>query len=231
MPTLPPLPAGVTVSRSPGTGGVSASVTPAPIKALDTYAVLTPAKLTALKADGYGAVGGYYFAKSGFKHIIDRLAAHAVSAAGLRLWTVFEDGNPTTGKYFSKNEGNDDAHVAWARAMAVGQSAGTPVFFAVDYDAEPGDIPAIVAYFTEVRRVFAVLGDTHPLGVYSSGLVCRTLKEAGLVSFSWLSQSRGFHGYADWKPHADIIQGPVQTIHGMDCDTDTILNPAVLWSV
>ncbi len=204
---------------------------PAPVKALDTYAALTPAKLAALKADGYGALGLYYFKTSGFKHLLDAATVKATSAAGLRLFSVYENGEPVRASYFTVPTANMDAHVAHTRALDAGQPAGTPIFFAVDYDADITHIPAIIAYFNEINRVFGVMGDTHPIGVYGSGMVCRRLKVPGLVSFTWLCQSHGFAEYNDFLPHADIIQGPQATVHGMDTDSDSAVNPAVLWSV
>jgi len=196
--------------------------------AFDATAVI--AHLPQIKAAGYMSVGLYYFKSSKFKRLLTRSVAEAVSKAGLYLISVYENGFPTAKGYFTVANGQADAHVAHTRAVDAGQPIGSAIYFAVDYDAAPADLPAITDYFTEIRRVFQVLGDTHFIGVYGSGLVCRHLSEAGLVSRTWLSQSKGFAGYDDWKIHANILQGPVASLFGgIDVDLDTTNGNAGGW--
>jgi hypothetical protein len=153
-------------------------------------------------------------------------AVHSVP--GMALGLVYENGYPTSVGYFSAAQGTADATDALATFTSLGVPATIPVFFAVDYDAADADISgAILDYFTTVHAQFSAAGLL--IGVYGSGATCSYLQGAGVVHYTWLSQSRGFNGYSDWKPSADIIQGPESTIAGLDSDTDYVVNEVVLW--
>lgn len=174
----------------------------------------------AIKEDGYTAVGLYYFKSSGFKTLLTQMVAQTVSEAGLSLLSIYENGSPIKASYFSSTRGKTDANVAGKCAIAAGQPGDTPIYFAVDYDALAKDLPRITDYFTQVGQVLSDLTPQYSIGVYSSGFVCQHLLDSGLVRYTWLSQSTGFLGYDDWKPHADIVQGPSTTLFGLDVDLD-----------
>lgn len=200
-------------------------------KAFDAYAAKAVAENAgAIVEAGYVGVGLYYFRTSGFKQLLTADIASALSAAGLFIFSAYESGEPVTAAYFTTDQANADAHVAAVRAIDAGQPGDTPIYFAVDYDASPDDLPAIRAYFAEITRVFGVVGSPHKIGVYGSGLVCRHLSDAGLP-FTWLSQSRGFAGYNDWKPRANIVQGPVSKFGDIDIDTDTTFGNSGAWKI
>jgi hypothetical protein len=182
-----------------------------------------------IKAAGYEAVCLYYFRQSNFKQLLTRHVAEAVAAAGLKLFSVYENGSPISADYFTVATANLDGHTAGVRALDAGQPSGGIVYFAVDYDCDPADLPAITAYFTEVRRVLLSLTPSYHCGVYGSGLVCRHLSELGLVSKTWLSQSKSFDGYSDWLQHADIVQGVETQVLSLDVDLDTVNPDAGLW--
>lgn len=199
-------------------------------KAFDTYrADLVAEKAAEIKAQGITAVGLYYFASSAFKVLLTRARAQKISAAGLYVFSVWENGFPTTGGYFTRGRGLFDGAKAAACALAAGQPSGTPIYFAVDYDASGDDLDGILAYFRALRP--ALGADGYVAGVYGSGMICRHLKDAGLAEKTWLSQSRGFEGYHDWVTHADVVQGPSQALLGMDVDTDTTNGSAGGWQV
>ena len=184
-----------------------------------------------LKEAGYEAVGMYYFESSRVKTLLTRGVADTVSGAGLFILSIYENGTPTGVSYFGQGKGDADAHVAGARADEAGQPERTPIYFAVDYDADPGDLPAITDYFTEVKNALNALVPVYGVGVYGSGLVCQHLTELGLVTHTWLSQSIGFNGYDDWKPHADVVQGPETTVLGLDVDLDGTNGDAGGWQL
>ena len=199
-------------------------------KAFDTYQAQHVAACAAqIKAAGYTSCGLYYFESSAFKQLLTREVAEALTEAGLYVFAVYENGRPTNGGYFDAARGRYDGQVAAEKALAAGQPAGTPVYFAVDYDASQGDLLGIAAYFEALRP--ALQADGYQAGVYGSGLVCRHLTEAGLVEKTWLSQSRGFQGYHEFLPHADILQGPSTHLFGMDVDTDETNGNAGGWQV
>lgn len=199
-------------------------------KALDTYKVQeVVANAARLVAAGYTAVGLYLFRSSAFKQKLTRAAALAISKAGLYIFTVWENGQPTTAEYFSALRGDSDAVYAIEEAEAIGQPKDTPIYFAVDYDAKEADLAYITAYFRQVRPKVVAAG--YKVGAYGSGMVLAHLASLGLIQYSWLSQSKGFAGYQAWKAKANIVQGASTTILGMDVDTDTINGNAGGWKI
>lgn len=148
-----------------------------------------------------------YLSRKASKNLSAAEAA-GLSAAGISIVSIWEDGRPTTPGYFSRSKGKLDGKDAHALARAVGQPDGRPIYFAVDYDADPADVDApIKEYFEGVVEAFeaaaASSGTSYSVGVYGSGLVCRVIKElASLATFSWLAQSTGWREYGtytDWQ--------------------------------
>lgn len=173
--------------------------------------------------DGYSAVGRYY-SKSTWKQLT-RTEAEQLIAAGLSIFTVYEDNN-TTSAAFSSSSGEQQALRALYQADAViGQPKGTGIYFAVDYDASMYDFTHYIRpYLQAVNEVFAGFGQPYRVGVYGSGLVCAAAKLEGLASLSWLSQSTGYHGYQQFKDSGfwNILQGGPTTISGVSFDQDTL---------
>jgi hypothetical protein len=198
-----------------------------PMRGLDATANLSRFA-PELYARGFRFVARYIFSRSDFKTLLTRDESLAISAAGLDIVTVYESGSPTSDEYFTGAKGETDASIAIERATAAGQPGG-PIYLAVDYD--PTNPGIADEYFKSARAVCASLGGHFQPEVYGSGAVCRHLKEAGLVSRTWLSQSRGFSGYEDWLPHADIVQGPEVKELGLDVDLDTAYGNGGGWRI
>jgi len=174
---------------------------------------------TDLVSKGYHWVARYYFKVSKFKDQLTKPEAQALSKAGLYIVSVFESGFPTSVKYFTAAQAHDDASVAYARAKAAGQPDGTAIYFAVDFDAEAGDLPTIKSYFETVVALMAKLG-TYEVDAYGSGAVIEYLKGLGLIKKGWLAQSRGWSKYEDESLRAEIVQGGEMNVLGRDIDVD-----------
>lgn len=178
----------------------------------------------ALKAAGYGFVGRYYFSiVSHAKVKLTHAEALALSAAGLFIVAVFENSSNSSG-YFTHAKGVSDGTAAFRYAADhVKQPFGSPIYFAVDYDASTADLNGgIAAYFRGVAEAFEAErhgGATYPIGVYGSGLVCGGLSTHGLVTYTWLAQSTGWSGYHTFTGW-NIKQGPETTVLHLDVDTD-----------
>ena len=196
---------------------------------IDTYQCNAAVKnADALVAQGVQAVGLYYFNHSAFKEQLTSGVAKALSAKGLYVVSVWEDGYPDHAAYFGSESGYSDGHRAMERASRAGQPHGTAIYFAVDYDATLGDLPRILRYFQAVKDV---LGLAYEVGVYGSGLTCAFLSGQGLVTKTWLSESTGFQEHGAWLPHANIVQGHSTKLLGMDVDTDTTNGNAGGWKI
>jgi hypothetical protein len=168
------------------------------------------------RASGVTAVASYYFGGRSFKELLTREVAESLSREGFFNVAIFESGSPTVPAYFMP----DMARINGSRAAECGTMSGqeehSPIYSAVDYDAQEQHLPVIGAYFAIMQPFMKDAGLIA--GVYGNGLVCRYLMEKGYVSKSWLAESRGWTGHADWLPHADIVQVRSTVLHGVDVD-------------
>jgi hypothetical protein len=130
--------------------------------------------------------------------------ARSVSLAGISLVTVWESHSHRP-DYFNYAAGYNDALMAYRQAWMVGQPAGSAIYFAVDFNAQPADIMGEVdRYFRGIAAGFAAArgpGPGYRIGVYGSGAVCDYLKRMRLAQYAWLSNSTAWSGYdsfADW---------------------------------
>lgn len=141
--------------------------------------------------------------------------AQAISAAGMTIVIVYEDG-PTQVGYFSTSRGHRDGINAYHAAAEMLQPSGSAIYFAVDYDALPSDIARSISdYFRGVAQGFAdaAQGATpiYSVGVYGSGACCAWIKEhLEIAKYSWLAESTGWNGsreYSDWNIKQSIATG------------------------
>jgi Domain of unknown function (DUF1906) len=145
--------------------------------------------------------------------------AQLLSAQGLKIVAVWE-WHARDYSHFNYSTGYDDATMAHWQAKAIGQPAGSAIYFAVDFDAR--SLLPIDDYFRGVAAGLAAAGGgkaDYAVGVYGSGAVCNAMKQAGLARYSWLSNSLAWAdsvGYEDW----DIRQGertlPLSFNHDVD---------------
>jgi hypothetical protein len=166
-------------------------------KGFDTSRDLTPFA-AGLKAAGYDFAGRYYNVNNQSKNLT-LAEAQALTAAGLSIIAVWENGYPTAAGYFSYQKGVYDGTSAYHYGLDhIGQPSGTPIYFAVDYDATAPDTNGVVTqYFQGVVDAFNTIGSNSPvyqIGVYGSGLVCSTLLSAGKATYAWLAQPGGWAG-------------------------------------
>ena len=187
------------------------------LSGVDSSSACTSSSIECLLSSGISFVGRYY---SRTTHIegkkLTASEAQLISNAGLQLVTVYEDG-PTSYSYFSASRGAQDAAGALEQAAAIGQPAGSAIYFTVDYDAASSEIAGnITAYF---QAIAGALGD-YQVGVYGSGSVCAAITEAGLAKYAWLAQSTGWSGYSAFTAWS-IKQGAEGSVCGLNSDTDT----------
>src|SRR5690349_1055264 len=143
-------------------------------KGFDTNVDLTKFA-TSLKDKGYGFVVRYYNINNQSKNLT-LAEAHILSNAGLSIAVVWENGFPTTAKYFTYEKGVFDGTAAYHYANdKIQQPAQTPIYFAVDYDASKDDLTnGILPYFKGIIDGFRAISKNNPsylVGIYGSGLV------------------------------------------------------------
>lgn len=142
----------------------------------------------------------------------------ALHAAGLSIGLVWESTASRAGE--GQTAGIADADAAETQAHILGYPIALPIFYAVDYDADP---QAVQAYFNGVR-----VASHHPIGVYGSLRVVEAIHAAGGVPYMWQSVawsggvvSQQAHLYQRLTP----TRAPIP-----DSDENTVLRPFPLWT-
>lgn len=164
--------------------------------------------LNELQGSGLEFVARYYRQPESRWPALSASEAQRLSAMGLKIVAVWEAHSRDPG-HFSYFYGYGDAMMAYLQARAVGQPAGSAIYFAVDFNTPRRTLAAIDDYFRGVGAGFSAASGGHPeyaIGVYGSGAVCDEVKRTGLARYSWLSNSIAWTdsiGYEDW----DIRQG------------------------
>lgn len=195
------------------------------LRGLDSDVELTK-HAACLKSHGFDYAIRYYNIHNPAKNLTLG-EAQALVRAGFQLGAVWEDGHPTHASFFNHAKGVLHGTAAFHRAMdKIGQPENTPIYFAVDFDAAPDEVDTVITeYFKGVHDGFRAIGGENPryqVGVYGSGLTCRKLLESGLVTFTWLSQSKGFRGTRDFakQKRFNLIQFLPEDICGINIDPD-----------
>lgn len=131
-------------------------------KGIDRATAFTQAECEILKAHGYSFIGRYY-STSAWKRLTAKEAG-IISAAGLYVVSVYQDGGRGK-KDFTAARGAAHAAEAIKQARACRQPEGTPIYFAVDFDASSaGGLGNVVTYFRAVMG--AMEGSGYEPGVY-----------------------------------------------------------------
>jgi hypothetical protein len=197
------------------------------MNALDLAQIIDDATVKALKAKGYGAIGVYLRPDRCNKAMID-----AIHANGLKVFSIFEHGQPTDPRYFSADQGKRDGQAAESFALQIGQPSKSWIFTAFDYDSSLADIDGCNwQYFQAFDAELAKSG--YQAGAYGNGVLCQTFQlrqQYNRRKFKgFLPGSTGFGGYRQYKTLAAIVQGQELEICGLDVDLDVIRDLGVLW--
>ncbi|MEH7418686.1 LysM peptidoglycan-binding domain-containing protein [Neobacillus drentensis] len=183
-------------------------------------------KLNASLASGLKSVGVQYVARylgNSWKSM-DKTEADAISEVGLKIVSIWET-NPTYAAYFTKDKGILDAKEASTYANAIGQTEGSAIYFAVDYDAQPSDMPVILNYFSGVRDG---VDKRFKVGVYGSYAVLKTLYRHHAADYYWQTTSWSRGHVADFN---HILQYQHDTtLAGIQVDYNEFSNLAGSWS-
>lgn len=164
----------------------------------------------ALKAAGIG-FAARYVSHTAAKNIS---AAEAADLATHGVWTVLVWETAASRAGAGRAAGVADAKEALTQATAAGMPSGRPLYFAVDWDADP---TVVVPYF---QGVASVLGLAR-VGAYGGFKVIKYLLDHGLITWAW--QTAAWSG-GRWDARAHIRQ-PATTVHinGVACDLDTAM--------
>ncbi len=186
---------------------------------------------------GVEFVGRYYSSVDASK-IVSKAEAQALCQQGIKLFAVYEDYGNANQTNLTVAEGQAHAQAAKAQAQAIGQPAGSVIYFALEglpngYKA--ADLPGIRTYF---NAVIGVLGADYKAGVYGDGVVCKTLLDEGLTSHTWLAQAawtfegtQAFYASKRWNLAQIIGNLPMKPWRGLSIDINEGLGDIGAFSV
>jgi hypothetical protein len=194
------------------------------LEGIDCATRLTETTAAALKKAGIAAVGRYL----GYKNLrlwksITPEELKAIHGAGLGIFLIFET-NPLKASYFNYAKGLSDAKAAADEAEYLGAPGETAVYFTVDYDAQPEDMPAIVEY---VRGLKEVLAGQYLGGMYGSYRVLSALKASAYPPDRYY-QTYAWSAGQNFGAHIYQYQNDI-SLQGVQVDRDTVQADAGLW--
>lgn len=138
-------------------------------KGIDCAIPLTAAKAKAIRAAGYEFAARYLVPEQYAWKRLTREEAEAITAAGLKIVSVFQRG--TSDAAGGAPNGTRDGKAAYREAKLIRQPEGTAIYFAVDYDAQPKDYDAIEAYLRAAAKEIP----GYQVGVYGSFAVVEAM--------------------------------------------------------
>lgn len=150
----------------------------------------------ALKAAGKTFAMRYLSHDTSGKNL-SKAEATTLSGAGIDLGVVWETVASRAKAGYAA--GQQDAKDANAQAAACGMPSGRPIYFAVDFDAAPGDKAAILNYF---RGVASVIGNGRT-GMYGGYYPIKWAFDAGVITWGW--QTYAWSG-GKWDSRAQLRQ-------------------------
>jgi hypothetical protein len=149
-----------------------------------------------LKAEGYGFVARYLSYDTTGKNL-SAGEADELMAAGLDVVSNWEWGAQDALQGYGL--GVQHAQAAESQAKADGMPAGRPIYFSIDFDAQPSQQAAINAYFDGVA---SVLGRNRTGAYGGYGAVSR-LFDDGKITWAWQTYA---WSYGQWDSRAQLRQ-------------------------
>jgi len=169
-----------------------------PGTAADTIATITPARAATLVANGYETVGRYLTNSPVADPLDKNIKPDEISTifdAGLSIVPIFQEGGDYL-EYFTFSRGLYAGHKAYEAARAYGFKPGTPIYFAVDFDAVEDEVWSnVMPYFEGIDVAMRNSGRYYRVGVYGARNTCSIISREGLARLSYVSDmSTGYSG-------------------------------------
>ncbi|MBR2582886.1 MAG: DUF1906 domain-containing protein [Oscillospiraceae bacterium] len=195
---------------------------------VDTAARLTAGQAKILRENGISFVARYLVPETLWKALTAQEAAD-IRNAGLALMLCWELG----GEDLRGGSVKGVEHGARAKQLAegLGVPAGVTVYFAVDYNALPGDYPAIEQYMLAAQTA---MGNKYVAGLYGHEKIVEFLAQRGTVKRFWqcVAWSNRFLPEATVRQYAwqgDERAKAVQAKIGVAVDLDATETLSGMW--
>ena len=196
------------------------------IPGVDCAKKLTSLECQALAGAGCRFVGRYLVPNAGSTawKALTWEEAHAISQAGLGILAVRELGETRARQGYAA--GAADGAKAYSLALELKIPLDAVIYFAVDYDAQALDFPAIAAYLQGARDHLGSYG----IGVYGGYALIEDMAARGLCRGYWQTLA---WSYGRRSEHLTVYQSTAQTtLAGVTVDLDQCpdLDQAGIWS-
>lgn len=194
------------------------------LKGIDCAAKISAAAAQEIKAAGYDFVCRYLVPNAGSMawKALTAQEAQGISDAGLKILCVYE--STSSRCKGGAAAGTADGHTAFQLARAYGIPETAILYFAVDFDAQAGDLAAIEAYLRAAR---AQTGG-YEVGVYGSFRVVETMAQRGACKGFWQCYAWSYKQVSDHRTAYQYRNG--QTVAGISVDLNEAYDGAGLWS-
>ncbi|MEK5492595.1 DUF1906 domain-containing protein [Paenibacillus sp. FSL R7-0297] len=194
-------------------------------KGFDCAAPLTKKLAKQFRDDGY-VFACRYLVPLGWKRLT-RTEAAAISAAGLQIVSVFE--TTASRALGGRTAGLTDGVIAEQTALAVGQPAGSRIYFAVDFDASTKQMDTVIQYIKAAGEA----ARNYRSGVYGSVAVIEAAMAAKACTGFWQTyawskgrKAEGIHIYQ----YDNGPRGLGQPVHGVNVDLDLSSGDVGWWN-
>jgi hypothetical protein len=159
-------------------------------KGFDAANPLTASTAASFKANKYEFVARYLVPVR-YRKALTKAEADIIQAAGMKIVSVFET---TADRALAGYQaGLRDGLTAKQCAADVGQPEGSCIYFAVDFDPEPGQMQSVIDYIKGCNDATPKLST----GVYGSFDVVTAVKAAGAASHLWQTYAWSGKNLAD----------------------------------
>jgi peptidoglycan hydrolase-like protein with peptidoglycan-binding domain len=192
-----------------------------PVKGVDTSTRVDAAFAAQLRSQGYEVIGRYLTVEP---KSIGRGELETLFAAGFSVFPIMQNYNNAP-QYFTEDIGYTQGFQAAMRARQLGFTAGTVIFFPVDYDAYGTEIDTTLSvYFRAVRRGLDLsVTARYRIGVYATRNVAERIHTGGLADAVWVSgMSSGFSGNLGYPMPSGWWYNQIQEIKSINIDRNAV---------
>lgn len=196
--------------------------------AIDTVNTLTQPIINELKANGIQYVGRYLgaiFPSLRWKSMTND-EVELLTKNGLKVFSIYE-ANPTYAGYFTTQQAYASASHALQAAEALKQPYGTVIFFTVDFDAQPQDMPAIISYFDTLRKV---LTGKYYVGVYGGYNTLQAIHGANIGIQYYYQTVAWQYSHGTFSPRHIYQKQVNQRGFGIVYDVNELYDDSITWN-
>jgi len=191
------------------------------MKGIDCSSKINRDTAEKLNNEGYNFACRYHVPE-GYTKRLTKAEAEEISAAGLKLLSIFETYSARASE--GAAAGGEDGAAAYKVAQELEVPTSAILYFAVDFDAAADKMDSIEAYLKAAREQ---TGD-YEIGVYGSYAVVEEMAKRGACKGFWQTYA---WSQGQTSPYMNVYQySNGQTVAGLSVDLDEAESFIGMWS-